>query len=195
MSLRRRQNAGRGVTSWRWTCGRQIGDALQNAIDAAMRCSRSSSRPATALDSKQRSGAMSKLIDGKHPIMPGMFYRYGSIIDAVDKRIKQLLFDVDPLARGAGEKARGQRAGHVEAEEPETARLSGSCALVALTTRCTPRSCSRNSPRSHVSRTPAGSYGLVARSERSSTSTSTATRASRRLGTSRTARLSRSASC
>ena len=79
---------------------------------------------ATALDSKRRSGAASKLIDGKHPIMPGMFYRYGSIIDAVDKRIKQLLFDVDdPLARGAERKLVGSVLDLSRAEEPETAAL------------------------------------------------------------------------
>ena len=98
------------------------GDALQNAIDAAMRCSRSSSQQQPRWIPSGAAAPRGKLIDGKHPIMPGMFYRYGSIIDAVDKRIKQLLFDVDdPLARGAERKLVGSVLDLSRAEEPETA--------------------------------------------------------------------------
>ena len=60
------------------TTGR--GDALQNAFDAAMRCSRSSSQQQPRWIPSGAAAPRGKLVDGKHPIMPGMFYRYGSIM-------------------------------------------------------------------------------------------------------------------
>ena len=102
------------------TTGR--GDAVDNAFDAAMRCSRSSSQQQPRWIPSGAAAPRGKLIDGKHPIMRGMFYRYGSIIDAVDKRIKQLQFDVDdPLARRAEAKLVGSVLDLSRAEEPETA--------------------------------------------------------------------------
>ena len=102
------------------TTGR--GDALQNAFDAATRCSRSSSQQQPRWIPSGAAAPRGKLVDGKHPIMPGMFYRYGSIIDAVEKRMKQLLYDVDdPLARRAEAKLVGSVLDLSRAEEPETA--------------------------------------------------------------------------
>ena len=102
------------------TTGR--GDKLHNAFDAAMRCSRSSSRQQPRWIPSGAAAPRGKLIDGNHPIMPGMFYRYGSIIDAVEKRMKQLLYDVDdPLARRAEAKLVGSVLDLSRAEEPETA--------------------------------------------------------------------------
>ena len=99
------------------------GDALQNAFDAAMRCSRSSSQQQPRWIPSGAAAPRGKLIDGKHPIMPGMFYRHiVSIIDAIEKRKLQLSFDVDdPLSRRAEAKLVGSVIDLSRAEEPETA--------------------------------------------------------------------------
>ena len=102
------------------TTGR--GDALQNAFDAAMRCSRSSSQQQPRWIPGGAAAPRGKLVDGEHPIMTGMYYRYVSIINAVEKRMKQLLYDVDdPLALGAERKLVSSVLDLSRAEEPGTA--------------------------------------------------------------------------
>jgi len=103
------------------TTGR--GDALQNDFDAAMTSFGGGARPPQPRWIPSGASAPGgKLVDGNHPIMPGIHHRYTSIIAAVEKRAKQILYDMDhPLARRAETALVSSVIDLSRSEEPETA--------------------------------------------------------------------------